>query len=232
MALEASSCGRDSRRRSRQDCRQSVRQRPPRRYVAGSLSLSSCASQPPAATVTRGSTPSSARSSRASATSAIRRVAWRALPVTRRSSSAASAPARTRFDLLAHPVLAAGGARRAQALQARGREPLHEHAAQQLAGGRGAGLVVEDLDRHPERAEVRGEGLRPGAGGERRGAQPVARNHAHEGDVGELRAGRRDHLGHRALERGARRVEVGVDLACRAVRRRRRARQRARRRPP
>ena len=76
-----------------------------------------------------------------------------------------------------------------------------------------AGLVAEDLDRHPERAEARGEGLRPGPGDERRRAQPVARDHAHEGDVGELRAGRRDDLGDRALERGARRVEVGVDLA-------------------
>ena len=187
---------------------------------------------PPAAAVTRGSTPSSASSSRASATSPMRRVAWRALPVTRRSSSAASAPARTRFDLLAHPVLAAGRARRAQALQARGRQALHEHAAQQLAGGRGAGLVAEHLDRHPERAEVRGEGLRPGAGGERRRAQPVARDHAHEGDVGELRAGRRDHLGHRALERGARRVEVGVDLAFAQPARGIARRQRARRRPP
>ena len=74
-------------------------------------------------------------------------------------------------------------------------------------------LVAQDLDRHPERAQVRGEGLRPGPGRERRRAQPVARDHAHESDVGELRAGRSDQVGHRALERGARRVEVGVDLA-------------------
>jgi hypothetical protein len=116
-------------------------------------------------------------------------------------------------DLLAHPVLAAGGARGAQALQARRRQALHEHAAQQLARRRGAGLLAQHLDRHPERAQALGEGPRPGAGDERGRAQPVARDDAHERDVGELRAGRRDDLGDGALQRGAGRVEVGVDLA-------------------
>ena len=45
-----------------------------------------------------------------------------------------------------------------------------------LRGGRRAGLLAEHLDRHPERAEALGEGPRARAGGERRRAQPVARD--------------------------------------------------------
>ena len=74
------------------------------------------------------------------------------------------------------------------------------------------GSSPQDLDRHAERPQARGERLRPGpdtSAGVRspsRGTTPMSATSANG------RAARLDRCGHRALERGARRVEVGVDL--------------------
>ena len=56
---------------------------------------------------------------------------------------------------------------RLEALDRGGRDALHEDAAQELQPGGVARVAADDLDRHPERPEERGEALRAGAGRER-----------------------------------------------------------------
>ena len=173
------------------------------------FSSASCPSQPTAASVTRGSTPSSPRYAAAASISSMAPLGVGDAP---REETLEELCADDVGDLAAEPVLGAASTRGLDALEHRRGEPFHEHAAEQLQPRRLARLAPDHVDRHPEGAHELCEVLGAVSRGERRRPDAPCGHASEERDVGEPGPCRRDRRGGLALEGGRGRVQVCVQL--------------------